>query len=105
MQRFSDIYGEKSGSETQVPYYVAIAASFYQLYRYGNSVRLMLLDEAFDKMDDERIGSMLDFFNSLDLQVIMATPPAKIETIGEKVDTVLTAIRVGANSIVEEYDF
>ncbi|MCI7129154.1 MAG: AAA family ATPase [Lachnospiraceae bacterium] len=105
VQRFSDIYGEKSGSETQVPYYVAIAASFYQLYRYGNSVRLMLLDEAFDKMDDERIGSMLDFFNSLDLQVIMATPPAKIETIGEKVDTVLTAIRVGANSIVEEYDF
>lgn len=105
IQRFSDIYGEKSGSETQVPYYVAIAASFYQIYRYGNSVRIMLLDEAFDKMDDERIGSMMDFFNGLDLQVIMATPPAKIEIIGEKVETVLTAIRVGQSSIVEEYDF
>ena len=105
VQRFSKIYGEKSGSETQVPYYVAIAASFYQLYRYGNSVRLMLLDEAFDKMDDERIASMMDFFNGLGLQVIMATPPAKIEIIGEKVDTVLTAIRVDQNSIVEEYDF
>ena len=105
VQRFSDIYGEKSGSETQVPYYVAIAASFYQIYRYGNSARIMLLDEAFDKMDDERIGSMMDFFNGLDLQVIMATPPAKIEIIGEKVDTVLTAIRVGQSSIVEEYDF
>lgn len=104
VQRFSDIYGEKSGSETQVPYYVAIAASFYQIYRYGNSVRIMLLDEAFDKMDDERIGSMMDFFNGLNLQVIMATPPAKIEIIGEKVDTVLTAIRVGQSSIVEEYD-
>lgn len=104
MQRFSDIYGEKSGSETQVPYYVAIAASFYQLYRYGNSVRVMLLDEAFDKMDDERIQSMMDFFNGLDLQVILATPPAKIEVIGEKVGTILTAIRVGQNSIVEEYD-
>lgn len=104
VQRFSDIYGEKSGSETQVPYYVAIAASFYQLYRYGNSVRVMLLDEAFDKMDDERIQSMMDFFNGLDLQVILATPPAKIEIIGEKVGTILTAIRVGQNSIVEEYD-
>lgn len=104
VQRFSDIYGEKSGSETQVPYYVAIAASFYQLYRYGNSVRIMLLDEAFDKMDDERIQSMMDFFNGLGLQVILATPPAKIEIIGEKVGTVLTAIRVGSNSIVEEYD-
>lgn len=104
IQRFSDIYGEKSGSETQVPYYVAIAASFYQLYRYGNSVRIMLLDEAFDKMDDERIQSMMDFFNGLGLQVILATPPAKIEIIGEKVGTVLTAIRVGQSSIVEEYD-
>lgn len=104
VQKFSAIYGEKSGSETQVPYYVAIAASFYQLYRLGNSVRLMLLDEAFDKMDDERITSMLDFFNSLKLQVIMATPPAKVEVIGEKVDTILTAIRVGTNSIIEEYN-
>ena len=103
-QRFSDIYGEKSGSETQVPYYVAIAASFYQLYRYGNSVRLMLLDEAFDKMDDERIASMMDFFNGLNLQVILATPPAKIEIIGEKVDTVLACIREGQTSIVEEYE-
>ncbi len=103
-QKFSDIYGEKSGSETQVPYYVAIAASFYQLYRFGNSVRIMLLDEAFDKMDDERIKAMMEFFNSLDLQVIIATPPAKIEVIGEHVGTILTAIRAGRASIVEEYD-
>ena len=104
VQRFSDIYGEKSGSETQVPYYVAIAASYYQLYHYGSSVRLMLLDEAFDKMDDERIQAMMDFFNGLGLQVILATPPAKIEVIGEHVGTILTAIRVDQNSIVEEYD-
>lgn len=77
----------------------------WQIYRYGNSVRIMLLDEAFDKMDDDRIQSMMDFFNGLGLQVIMATPPGKIEIIGEKVDTVLAAIRVGQSSIVEEYDF
>ncbi len=104
VQKFSAIYGEKSGSETQVPYYVAIAASFYQLYRFGNTTRVMLLDEAFDKMDDERINSMVEFFNSLELQVLMATPPAKIEIIGERVNTILTAIRVGDSSIVEEYD-
>lgn len=104
VQKFSVIYGEKSGSETQVPYYVAIAASFYQLYRLGNSVRLMLLDEAFDKMDDERITSMMEFFKELELQVILATPPQKVEVIGEKVDTILTAIRIGTNSIIEEYD-
>ena len=87
-----------------MPYYVAIAASFYQLYRFGNSIRIMLLDEAFDKMDDDRIQSMMDFMNGLGLQVILATPPAKIEVIGEHVDTILTAIRVGNGSIVEEYE-
>ena len=104
IQKFSSIYGEKSGSETQIPYYVAIAASFYQLYAYGDTIRLILLDEAFDKMDDERIAPMMDFFNGLHLQVILATPPAKIEVIGEKVDMVLTAIRAGKRSIIEEYE-
>ncbi|HZK54698.1 MAG TPA: ATP-binding protein [Desulfosporosinus sp.] len=36
IQRFSKIYGEKSGGETQTPYYVAIAASFVQLYKLGD---------------------------------------------------------------------
>ena len=104
-QKFSDVYGVKSGSETQIPYYVAIAASFYQLYRYGDSVRVMLLDEAFDKLDGERIPPMMEFFQSLELQVILVTPPEKIEIIGENIDTVLTAIRTGKVSIIEEYDF
>ena len=47
---------------------------------------------------------MMDFMNGLGLQVILATPPAKIEVIGEHVDTILTAIRVGNGSIVEEYE-
>ncbi len=105
-QRFSDIYREKSGSETQIPYYVAIAASFYQLYQFKTApIRLMLLDEAFDKMDDERIASMMDFFNSLELQVILATPPSKIEVIGEKVNTILTAFRDDKKSLIAGYDY
>lgn len=103
-QKFSKIYGEKSGGETQTPYYVAIAASFVQLYKLGDTIRIMMLDEAFDKMDDDRICAMMDFFNSQNFQIILATPPAKMEVIGEKVDTVLVAIREGTTSIVEEYD-
>lgn len=104
LQRFSKIYGEKSGGETQTPYYVAIAASFVQLYKLGDTIRIIMLDEAFDKMDDNRISSMMDFFNSQNFQIILATPPAKIEIIGEKVDTILMAMREGTTSIVEEYD-
>ncbi|ETT45440.1 MULTISPECIES: ATP-binding protein [Paenibacillus] len=104
VQRFSKIYGEKSGGETQTPYYVAIAASFVQLYKLGDTIRIIMLDEAFDKMDDNRIISMMDFFNSQNFQIILATPPSKIEIIGEKVDTILMAMRDGTTSIVEEYD-
>jgi uncharacterized protein YPO0396 len=104
IQRFSKIYGEKSGGETQTPYYVAIAASFVQLYKLGDTTRIIMFDEAFDKMDDNRISSMMDFLNSQNFQIILATPPSKIEVIGEKVDTILMAMREGSNSIIEEYD-
>jgi len=104
LQKFSKIYGEKSGGETQTPYYVAIAASFVQLYRLGDTIRIIMFDEAFDKMDDNRIGSMMDFLNSQDFQIILATPPAKMEVIGEKVDTILLSMREGTSSIIEEYE-
>jgi chromosome segregation ATPase len=104
VQRFSKVYGDKSGGETQTPYYVAIAASFVQLYKATDTIRIIMLDEAFDKMDDNRISSMMDFFNSQNFQIILATPPSKIEIIGEKVDTILMAIRDGNSSLIEEYD-
>ena len=104
IQRFSKIYGEKSGGETQTPYYVAIAASFVQLYKLGDTIRIIMFDEAFDKMDDNRIASMMDFLNSQNFQIILATPPSKLEVIGEKVDTILMAMREGANCIIEEYN-
>ncbi|MBC7765286.1 MAG: AAA family ATPase [Hyphomonadaceae bacterium] len=104
IQRFSKIYGEKSGGETQTPYYVAIAASFVQLYKSGDTIRIIMLDEAFDKMDDNRINAMMDFLNSQNFQIILATPPSKLEVIGEKVDTILMAMRDGKTSIIEEYD-
>ena len=104
-QLFSKICREKSGGETQTPYYVAIAASFSQIYSSSNSIRLIMFDEAFDKMDDDRIASMMEFFKSLNLQVILATPPAKMDVIGEHVDTILLAERQGMSSVVEGFDF
>lgn len=103
--RFSNIYGEKSGGETQTPYYVAIAASFLQLYKFNDTIRIIMLDEAFDKMDENRIESMMEFLASQNFQIIIAVPPNKMEYIGEKVDTILTTIRVGQSAIVERYEY
>ncbi|MBR7084020.1 MAG: hypothetical protein IKI37_02420, partial [Oscillospiraceae bacterium] len=89
IQKFSKICREKSGGETQTPYYVAIAASFAQLYSIGETVRIIMLDEAFDKMDEERIESMINFFKSQDFQIILAAPTSRLEIISEQVDNTI----------------
>ena len=104
-QKFSNIYREKSGGETQTPYYVAIAASFSQLYQYGETTRLIILDEAFDKMDEERISGMMHFFKELNFQMILAAPSSRLEIIGENTDRILMVYKDSDNysSMVEEF--
>ena len=104
-QKFSNIYREKSGGETQTPYYVAIAASFSQLYQYGETIRLIILDEAFDKMDEERISGMMQFFKELNFQMILAAPSSRLEIIGENTDRILMVYKDSDHysSMVEEF--
>jgi len=89
---------EKSGGESQTPYYVAIAASFYRFYkaRPENTVRLVIFDEAFNRMDDERIGKILSFYNNLNLQIITSVPPEKIEAIAPYMDRINVISRFGS---------
>ena len=89
---------EKSGGESQTPYYVAIAASFYRFYKANpeNTVRLVIFDEAFNRMDDERIGKILSFYNNLNLQIITSVPPEKIEAIAPYMDRVNVISRFGS---------
>jgi len=103
-QRFSKTYGEKSGGETQTPYYVAIAASFAQIYSMGETVRLIVFDEAFNNMDDDRIESMMKFLQTQNFQIILAAPPARAEVIGQYVTTFDTVFHVGNFSWVEPYE-
>ncbi len=105
-QKFSKIYREKSGGETQTPYYVAIAASFAQLYSTGETIRVIMLDEAFDKMDEERIGSMLTFFKSQNFQIILAAPTSRLELIGEQADNIVMIYTDSShNSFAEEFSY
>ena len=92
--RYSRTSGDKSGGETQNPYYVAIFASLYRLYRQFSPDRqpscgLVLLDEAFSKMDEYRIAATLQFARALKLQLIMATPKERSELVIPMVETSL----------------
>jgi len=94
----SRVLKEKSGGESQTPYYVAIAASFYRFYkaRPESTVRLVIFDEAFNRMDDERIGKILSFYDNLNLQIITSVPPEKIEDIAPYMDRINVISRYGS---------
>lgn len=103
---YSKVCEEKSGGETQTPFYVTVAASFMQLYGNnigGEAIGLILFDEAFNNMDDERIGGVLEFLHRLPLQIVIAAPPDKIQYIGPKSDQTLLVMTDEKVSYVEEY--
>ena len=103
---YSKVCEEKSGGETQTPFYVTVAASFVQLYRNnigGEAIGLVMFDEAFNNMDDERIGGVLEFLRRLPLQIIIAAPPDKIQYISPYVQETLLVMTDEKISFVERY--
>jgi uncharacterized protein YPO0396 len=90
---FNDVTEEGSGGENQLPYYIAIFSAMYQMYRQKRDGKpgcgVVLLDEAFSKMDETRIDSALGLARHLGLQLIMITPGDKVATIVPRVETTL----------------
>ena len=98
-------------------YYKSFDAQVYSLAYFNDSlivhagdkiykddtIKLIMLDEAFDKMDDFRIDSMLHFFTKLGFQMILATPPQKVPVISESVKSVFMTIRQGEKSTIVPY--
>ncbi len=105
---YSKVSAEKSGGETQSPFYITVAASFIQLYKGsigGDAVGLMMMDEAFNNMDNERMDSVLEFMTNpeLKLQLIIVVPPGKIQTIGKFTDRILLTMPDGDVSFIEDF--
>ncbi|MDR1136654.1 MAG: AAA family ATPase [Clostridiales Family XIII bacterium] len=108
-QRLSKTIGKKSGGETQTPFYIAVLASFAQLYRMGRdktytTSRLIIFDEAFSKMDGERIVRSIELLRKFEFQVILSAPPDKIGDIGILVDRNLCVLREGKHTCVRSFD-
>ena len=87
-QLLSQTLNTKSGGETQTPFYIAVLASFAQLYQVNNhsglannTVRLVVFDEAFNKMDSDRIIESIHLLRQMHLQAIICTPPDKLPDI------------------------
>ena len=87
-----DMAGVDSGGEGQNPKYVALLAGFAMLYMQQSNrdskIRLVLLDEAFSKMDKERSEVCLKYARELELQLIVCVPDERLQSLIRNVDSV-----------------
>lgn len=87
-----DMAGRDSGGEGQNPKYVALMAGFAMLYMQQSNrdskIRLVLLDEAFSKMDKERSEVCLHYARQLGLQLVVCVPDERLQSLIRNVDCV-----------------
>lgn len=107
-QRLSKTMLKKSGGETQIPFYIALLASFSQVCRIrqksqNNTIRLIILDEAFSKMDGERIRECIPLLREFGLQTIFSAPPDKAGDIAALVDSNIVVYRAGHSSFTKQF--
>lgn len=87
-----DMAGRDSGGEGQNPKYVALLAGFAMLYMQQSNrdskIQLVMLDEAFSKMDKERSEVCLHYARQLGLQLVVCVPDERLQSLIQNVDCV-----------------
>ena len=87
-----DMAGKDSGGEGQNPKYVALLAGFAMLFMQptnrDSKIKLVLLDEAFSKMDQERSAVCLKYARKMNLQLIVCVPDERLQSLIRNVDCV-----------------
>ena len=111
--RLSKMIKKNSGGEGQNPLYVALLASFAQAYRISLSpkiqrnptLRLVVLDEAFSKMDAEKVASCIELIRGLGFQAIISATNDKIQNYVENVDKTFVYANPNKKSIsIQEFE-
>lgn len=97
----SQVSGDSSGGENQAPFYVAICSSLLQIYQQSeNSIRLVLLDEAFNRMTSDRIRPMMQMFADLKLQLVLISTVEKCSAIYPYCDITHSIIKFGSKNAI-----
>ena len=101
----SQVSGDSSGGENQAPFYVAICASLLQIYRHSpNSIRLVLLDEAFNNMTSDRIEPMMQMFHKLGLQLVLISTVEKCSSIYPYCDVTYSIVKAGSRAVLAPFE-
>lgn len=103
--RISKMQGTGSGGEQQTPAYIALAASFMNVYKIGSEsgqgASLVLLDEAFNNMDAGNASAAVAFLKEIGLQLLIAAPPEVTLKIGKEMDQIYTICREGRDVAID----
>ena len=111
--QLSRMLRKNSGGEGQNPLYVALLASFAQAYHIGwkpglkrsPSIRLVVLDEAFSKMDAEKVASCIQLIRDLGFQAIISATNDKIQNYVENVNKTFVFANPNKKSIsIQEFE-
>lgn len=104
---------KNSGGEGQNPLYVALLASFAQAYKIdlkpglmrNPTIRLVVLDEAFSKMDAEKVASCIQLIRGLGFQALISATNDKIQNYLENVDKIFVFANPNKKSIsIQEFE-
>ena len=111
--RLSKMIRKNSGGEGQNPLYVALLASFAQAYRIdlkpglrrNPTIRLVVLDEAFSKMDAEKVASCIKLIRGLGFQALISATNDKIQNYLETVDKIFVYANPNKKNIsIQEFE-
>lgn len=109
----SKMIKKNSGGEGQNPLYVALLASFAQAYKIDLSpgmlknptIRLVVLDEAFSKMDGEKVASCIQLIRGLGFQALISATNDKIQNYLENVDKIFVFANPNKKAIsIQEFE-
>ncbi len=95
--------GPGSGGEHRTPLYVIFGAALAAAYGKSRSAQtgggIMLLDEAFEKMDAQNVRATADYLNALGLQLVMAGPEADQAKMSSFLDIYYDMARYGSRTV------
>ncbi|MBT2748647.1 MULTISPECIES: SbcC/MukB-like Walker B domain-containing protein [unclassified Lysobacter] len=95
--------GPGSGGEHRTPLYVIFGAALAAAYGKTRGSRtgggIMLLDEAFEKMDAQNVRATADYLNALGLQLVMAGPEADQAKMSSFLNIYYDMARYGSRTV------
>lgn len=97
--------GSGSGGEHRAPLYVIAGAALSSAYRLergdDTGIRLLVIDEAFIKMDPRNIVATMRYFEELGLQVFMASTGDALGSLTAFLDRYYDIMRDAESNVVE----